>query len=185
MAESEPFAVDARGNPVPDPTKNVLDLVEAAIKRQDDLRELTSQHAKEMAVLRAEYQREIREAEADRLDAIRAVDVQAVATSAADAEARATALAATVAASAEAMRNQVAAAATAASVSLAAALEPIQKRIDDLSRAQYEAQGQKVQVTETQAKGSISGMWIGIAIGGFSFFLSMLGLIVAVYIGTH
>lgn len=32
------FAVDASGNPVVDPTKNVLDLVTAAIQRQDDLR---------------------------------------------------------------------------------------------------------------------------------------------------
>lgn len=32
------LAVDAAGNPVVDPTKNVLDLVAAAIARQDDLR---------------------------------------------------------------------------------------------------------------------------------------------------
>ena len=44
----------------------------------------------------------------------------------------------------------MAAAATAASTALSAALEPIQKDIADLRRAQYEAQGQKTQVVETR-----------------------------------
>ena len=43
----------------------------------------------------------------------------------------------------EAARQQTATA-------LAAALEPIQKDIQDLRRAQYEAQGQKTQVVETR-----------------------------------
>jgi hypothetical protein len=41
MSEDEKVrttAIDASGNPVVDPTKNVLDLVAAAIQRQDDLR---------------------------------------------------------------------------------------------------------------------------------------------------
>ena len=39
--ESRPgIAVDSKGGQVIDPTKNVLDLVEAAIRRQDDLRAL-------------------------------------------------------------------------------------------------------------------------------------------------
>jgi len=37
-AEDPGPGVDAQGQPVVDPTKNVLDLVEAAIRRQDDLR---------------------------------------------------------------------------------------------------------------------------------------------------
>src|SRR5580765_3501320 len=36
------LATDALGNPVIDPTKNVLDLVAAAIQRQDDLRHAES-----------------------------------------------------------------------------------------------------------------------------------------------
>lgn len=42
--ESRPgVAVDARGNPVVDPTKNVLDLVEAAVKRLNDIMALNNQ----------------------------------------------------------------------------------------------------------------------------------------------
>jgi hypothetical protein len=36
------MATDSKGNAVVDPTRNVLDLVEAAVKRQDDLREAES-----------------------------------------------------------------------------------------------------------------------------------------------
>jgi hypothetical protein len=52
---------------------------------------------------------------------------------------------------AETLRTQVAAAATAATVALAAALEPIQKDIADLRRAQYEQAGSKAQVVDTRA----------------------------------
>lgn len=54
MAEANPqsqdttgLATDARGNPVIDPTKNVLDLVGAAIERQDDLRAVESKALRE------------------------------------------------------------------------------------------------------------------------------------------
>ena len=64
--------------------------------------------------------------------------------------AQAQTLATQVAVSAETLRTQVAAAASAASTALSAALEPIQKDIADLRRAQYEAQGQKTQVVEAR-----------------------------------
>jgi hypothetical protein len=131
-----------------DPSTNVLDLVEAAIKRQDDLRDAEGSHLREVADLRATYATELRRAETQRIDAIRAVDVGAVQRAAEVAATQATALAAQVAAAAEAMRTQVAAAATASTVALAAALEPIQKDIQDLRRAQYEAQGVKAQTVE-------------------------------------
>jgi hypothetical protein len=41
--------VDKYGNPVIDPTKNVLDLVTAAIKRQDDIRQATHAHVEDVA----------------------------------------------------------------------------------------------------------------------------------------
>jgi hypothetical protein len=41
------LATDAKGNPVVDPTKNVLDLVTAAIQRQDDLRVAESRALRE------------------------------------------------------------------------------------------------------------------------------------------
>ena len=146
---------DAPG--VEDPTANVLDLVRAAIQRQDDLRNATEQHVREIASLRADYdvqlrqaETELRRAEAARIDAIRAVDVGAVNRAAEVALTQASTLAAQVAQSAETLRTQVAAAATAATVNLTAALEPIQKDIADLRRAQYEAQGVKSNVGESR-----------------------------------
>ena len=143
--------VDRYGVPVIDPTKNVLDLVRAAIQRQDDLREMSAAHAREMqsaetrrmdekAELRAEHGKELRQIETARLDAIRAVDVNAVQRAAEVQATQAGALAAQVATTADAFR-----------ASLAAALAPIQASIEDLRRAQYEAQGQKTQVVETSS----------------------------------
>jgi hypothetical protein len=143
-------SVDQYGQPVVDPTRNVLDLVSAAIERQDDLRRLESTHLREIADLRAQYDALLREAETARIDAIRAVDVGAVNRAAEVSATQAQTLATQVTVSAETLRTQVAAAATAASTALSAALEPIQKDIADLRRAQYEAQGQKTQVVETR-----------------------------------
>lgn len=179
------IGVDAAGNPVVDPTQNVLDLVEAAIKRQDDLRAAAAEHTKEMASLRARYDERLREAESDRIDAIRAVDVGNVAAAAAAAETRATTLAGQVATSAEALRNQVSEAATAQTVALAAALDPIQKDIADLRRAQYEAQGQKTQVVETQAHGSGVALWVSIGVAAVAFVFSAIVGLVSVLVALH
>jgi anti-sigma-K factor RskA len=165
---------------VVDPTKNVLDLVEAAvkriddlravndrlieerIKRQDDLRTLASSHVKELAELRSKYEIMLGEKETQRIDAIRAVDVGAVGRASEVAAAQASTLATQVQVSAETLRGQVAASATAAAGALAVALEPIQKSIDELRRIQYEQQGQKA----AQSEGRDSNQWtIGIIMG--------------------
>lgn len=142
--------VDAGGGPLIDPTKNVLDLVAAMARRQDDLRDVGERHQREVSTLRADHTREMRQAEAERINAIRAVDVAAVQQAAQVSAQQAMTLAAQVAASAETLRTQVAAAATAATVALAAALEPIQKDIADLRKTQYEQAGGKAQVGETR-----------------------------------
>jgi hypothetical protein len=180
-------ATDRQNNPVVDPTANVLNLVgaaidrvndlrEAAVERQDNMRELEFDSLRREAHIRATYEEKLRQAETERINAIRAVDVAAVAQAQQQAEVRATALAAQVAASAEAMRSQVAAAAQAAATSLGAALEPVQKDIADLRRNMYEQQGQKSQVVETRAQGSQNGMWIGIAISGVVLLISIIGI---------
>jgi hypothetical protein len=161
-----------------DPTENVLSLVGEAMKRQDDMRNLVAAHASEMAELRARYDGQLRAAETARIDAIRAVDVGAVAAAAQVSATQATTLAAQVATSAETLRTQVAAAATAATVALAAALEPIQKDIADLRRAQYEAQGQKTQVVEARSGISSSTQLIGAVVG-------IIVLALAIYAALH
>lgn len=130
------IAVDARGNGVVDPTRNVLDLVLAAVKRlddimdaivkrQDDLRtasEKLNQSRLESAIaernvelkrvdgeakLRSDYEEKLRNAEAKRIDAIRLVDVGAATTLAQRTTEQATALATVVTQTAEVVRNQV------------------------------------------------------------------------------
>ena len=143
-------AVDSHGGAVIDPSANVLDLVQAAIRRQDDLRDMSVTYQEKLADLRDQHARELRIAEAERINAIRAVDVSAVQSAATVSATTASTLAAQVATSAETLRTQVAAAATASTVALAAALEPIQKDIADLRRVQYETAGGKTQTVEAR-----------------------------------
>jgi hypothetical protein len=158
-----------------DPTENVMALVagqvtrmndlmaaneklaEARVRRQDDLRTLEARHLQELAVLRSEFEQALREKETQRIDAIRAVDVQAVQRAAEVSAVQATTLATQVQASAETLRTQVATTATAQTTALAAALEPIQKDISELRKTQYEQQGQKAAQVETRATSRDAG----------------------------
>lgn len=172
MTEEAPgLGVDASGGPVIDPTQNVLNLVAAGNRRQDDLRQMESAHISEVLAIRETHAAEARRAEADRINAIRQVDVQAVQQAAEVAATQATTLAQQVAISAETLRSQVAAAASAATVALAAALEPVQKDIADLRRAQYEAQGKTASVVET---GGANRAYIGLAIAAAAVLSSTL-----------
>lgn len=128
-----------------DPTKNVESLVQAAMKRQDDLRESESQHIREVLRVRAEYDDKLRQAEADRINAIQARSDLTVQRAAEVQQDQANTLA-----------NQVATTADAFRASLAAALAPIMASIEDLRRAQYEAQGQKTQVVESRGTSQFS-----------------------------
>lgn len=159
--------VDARGTPVVDPTQNVLDLVEAAIKRQDDLRSADSHHIRELMAVRASYEDKLRDAdrreadqragyedrlsakETQRLDAIRAVDVATGAAASVAAEARATTLAAAQQASAEVLRNLNEQARITTAEALEARVAPLVKAVEDLRQTQYQQQGEKSSKTET------------------------------------
>jgi len=174
------MGVDASGGPVVDPTQNVLDLVAAAIQRQDDLRDQEARHIRELMEIRGDHTREMRRAEADRIDAIRAVDVGAVNRAAEVSAQQAQTLATQVATSAETLRTQVQAAATAATVALAAALEPIQKDIADLRRAQYEAQGVKTQTTESRTN---IGAIVGLVVAATVAVIALTGLVVNIVAG--
>jgi hypothetical protein len=111
LAPGPTFAQD---KPVIDPTENVKALSSAADKRQDDLRaldakigELRDAHLKEIMALRADYETQLRVAEAKRIDAIRLVDTTAVAVQNERAVATATTLAKTVQDSAQVLSVQV------------------------------------------------------------------------------
>lgn len=158
--ESRPgLGIDRDGNSVVDPTKNVLQLVEAAVARMDDLREADAQmsvlraqydreiaaaeHRRidEQAVLRATYDEQLREAESKRIDAIRLVDVNAVNVAANRASEQATVLATQVATTAETLRTLVATSATALAAAQGQIIEPIISRLALIERAQYERVG--------------------------------------------
>jgi hypothetical protein len=140
--------VDSRGNLIADPTLNVVSLVAEATKRQDDLRQAETYRLDREATLREDYGEKLRKAEASRIDAIRAVDVGAVNRAAEVSAQQADTLAKQVALSAEALRSQVEQARQQTATALAAALEPIQKDIQELRRTQYEQQGAKASQVE-------------------------------------
>jgi len=157
-------ATDRHNEPVIDPTKNVLDLVSAAIARQDDLREMEADHLRQLMDLRASHDKDLHRAEAKRIDAIRAVDTGAVSR------------AAEVAAQqAETLRVQVATTAAAQDVALRAALEPLQKDIADLRRAQYEAQGVRTQSGDQRLN-------VGAVLGGLSVLIALVGVALAIFV---
>lgn len=178
--------VVANGPSGVDPTENVKDMLDSATGRLDDLRAMEAQHVIEIRQLTAGFQSELRHAETERINAIRAVDVGAVQRAAEVAALQAATLAATVATSAEAMRAQVAAAATAAQTSLAGALVPIQKDISDLRQSQWQGVGEKTQVVETRnegaAKGANIGLWIAAAAAVSAFFLGLGGIVITLII---
>ncbi len=181
---SSGLGVDAYGPPVIDPTANVISLVDAAILRQDDLRSAESRHIRELMQLhtnynqqlnnlRDNYSSQLRVQEAERLNAIRLFDTAASARASEVAGTQAATLAGQVQAAAEAMRNQVAAAAAAAAASLVTALEPIQSSINDLRKAQYEQQGQRV----AQSEGKDTSQWIvGLVVGIIGAFIVGLSM---------
>jgi hypothetical protein len=72
----------------------------------------------------------------------------------------------------------VAAAASAATIALAAALEPVQKDIAELRRAQYEQIGQKTQATETQAT---TGFNASLAFGFITIILTLVVISLTIY----
>lgn len=194
------IGVDAHGGGVIDPTSNVLALVEAAVTRQDDLREagaarlnqiteLRAEHNAELIRLRSEYDDKLRAAEALRINAIRAVDVDAVQRAAEVVATQQLALQAQVTASAETVRAAAAAAAVAVSDTLTRITEPIIKDIADLRRSQYEGVGQKTQIVETQAIGASTGMVVGLVVSGvFSLLFLTVAIVstgLSVYFGTR
>jgi hypothetical protein len=153
------LGVDASGGPVVDPTENVLQLVEAANKRQDDLRvetnrrldaenrhvseiaALRADHADSISTIRAQHAKEMSDAESARLNAIRQVDVSAVSTAAERSLAAIQTLATTTTANAENIRNAMTTTAAAVAQQLANTLVTITDRLSALEKSSYEGKG--------------------------------------------
>jgi len=184
-------AVDASGQSVIDPTKNVEALVKAEGRRQDGLRHadskflhaqvhaLSSDIATERKHNRALHKMEKRlaRAESKRINAIRAVDVGAVAVANAAAEARAATLA-----------GQVSAAKDAQVVSMKAETDPIRKDIGDLRQSQWTIAGGTDQTREnkgdSRAKSSNWAIWVGVGVAVLGVGAAILGTIVSGFLVT-
>lgn len=168
------IGVDAKGGPVVDPTANVIALNEASIKRVDDMNvllerltdekirrmeegikvraeitEMRSIYVKELMALRAEQQKELREQESKRLDAVRSVDQLAVKTESDRSTVAITALAAVHATTAETLRSAVNTSATNLATQLVSTVSAITERIASLEKASFTASG-KQQVADPQ-----------------------------------
>lgn len=168
MAGRTGLGVDSQGGPIVDPTKNVLDLVSAAVlrlddlraaetRRQDDLREQTARHVAEIARLTAEFQEKLRDAEAKRIDAIRAVDVNAVSVASGRTADQAAVLASQVQVSADALRSLVATSAATLAAQHASYNAEITKRLSELERSKYEGAGRST-VFDPQLAGMLTEM---------------------------
>lgn len=131
----------------------------ASDDRQDDLRgasdrlsTIKHQHLKEMAELRSAHSRELNEAETKRIDAIRSVDVGAVAIATERATAAATVLANQVTQSAETLRALVATTATASQQQSSASFTQLSDRITLLERGSYEGVGKSAVADPAMAR---------------------------------
>jgi tetrahydromethanopterin S-methyltransferase subunit F len=155
------IGVDAFGGAVVDPTKNVLDLVEAANRRQDDLRQfaerlqdakiealrqmavLRADHNREMTVVHSEHDRQIHRAEQDRLNSIREIDVNARVTEAGRNLSAIQTLAASQARDTETLRATVASTAEALARQTQQQVGAIIDRIAQLEKASYTGMGKE------------------------------------------
>lgn len=135
-------------NEYSDPTYNVLQLVNAAVKRIDDIRDLVSKSNKrEKKALRRElklhvkYGEKLSMAESNRIDAIRQVDVAAAQTERDGAGQRALVLANQLTTSAETLRALVSSTAATIAAQMQQTNTQFAERITQLEKAQYEKTG--------------------------------------------
>ncbi len=178
--------------PYLDPTTNVLALVEAAVKRLDDLQKVEVARLERQLDDHIEYTKQLAAAESKRIDAIRAVDVGAVAIASDRAGLQATALAAQVVASAEALRATAAATVLLWGSQLREFAEQLGSRISILEKAQYESKGSSEptpiqrQITELErlqdvstGKGQMSStliILISTIVGGLIVFIVQMAI---------
>jgi len=198
--------VDANGGPTVDPTQNVLDLVDAAVTRLDDIAVLRSELAdakakriEDLSEQRERHAKEIRQLESDRLKEVRLVDQLNATQLAQQIRDAVDTLATTASATAEALRNQQTATATAVAAQSERVVSPIIDRLAALERASYTGQGrqaiadpqmerlatlvEKLSTTQTETTGKSAGLnavWVFVVAGvGLLATLASLGLAAA------
>lgn len=147
-----------------DPSANVLALVKAAIRRQDDLRfyserlsdarlagmealaALQASHFRDVTMIHSQHDREIHHAESERLNSIREIDVNARVTEAARNLSAIQTLAASQARDTETLRATVASTAEALARQTQQQVGAIIDRIAQLEKASYTGMGKEAVV---------------------------------------
>jgi hypothetical protein len=124
-----------------DPTKNVLELVAESSRRTDDLRISESHRIDDIMRLHVEFSEKLSLAESKRIDALRAVDVSAVALANERAITQASVLANQVASSADALRALVSQTATVMAQQTQNLTTQFTDRLLSLEKSQYENKG--------------------------------------------
>ena len=166
-----------------DPSNNVRSIVDRAVSRLDDLcsaestrvneaLEAERRRVNELMKLGSEYAAQLNVAEAKRIDAIRAVDVNAVSVANERATAQAAVLANQVAASAETLRALVAATAATQAQQLATLTTQLTDRLSSLEKSQYENKG------NSGGRSEMYG-WI------FSALMALVTIGLGIYVALH
>ena len=154
-------------------TANVLALVLAETKRQDDMRESQAARTSEVSTLAREYEQKLRDAEVRRVDGILVAESQRldalldaqkndVAIANEKSAAQAATLAAQLVASAEAVRTQVSTTAAAMAAQTGTPRESLEKRLVLVEQNQYLGAGE----TMIRTAGRQQSQWVvGVVIG--------------------
>jgi hypothetical protein len=159
---------------VVDPTANVIALVVAEGRRQDDLREAHASRQEAEARLRSHYEGLLREAEAKRIDANRAADAAAAAQAWAAAQA-----------TAHTLRLQVEATAQAWEARLQSQFVSVHAQLAELQQNRWVQVGGKEQVEERRLSwGVILGV-VGAAFAALTVLIGAIGLAVTIIIATR
>jgi hypothetical protein len=130
-----------------DPTSNVLDLVEAASKRTDDIANLRAYYEEKLDTLRQSYYEKLTEKESKRVDSNRAFDVAAVNTAYERATQQAATLAAQLSSTTDAFRGLVASTGETLAAQIKQGHEALIVRILELEKGAYVGTG-KAEVTD-------------------------------------
>lgn len=131
-----------------DPTKNVLQLVEAAVKRLDDIQILQMERLNEKLDSHIEYERQLAKAEKGRIDAIRDMDAKAIEVASVQARESAAMLAKQLTTSISGLREYIESVQSTLLTSRNAITDLLSGRISALEENQYKSQG-KQEISKT------------------------------------
>jgi len=161
--------VDASGGPTVDPTANVIALTAAQdrftqmqIGYVEKLAELRADHLSEMSAIRSLHAEKLALAEAGRIDAINAVNVNLVAVAAQKAQDQASVLATQLVTTADSSRSALAIATAQAADMLRQTLEPVMARLTTLEQSRSASSGASDN-TKTMIYGAVALIGLGLA----------------------